>query len=471
MHPKALYIIEFLLIYFSWMPIFLASYPGIYGYDSVYQIGYYISHHFGLHHPLIHSLILGFFTITVGNFFGSAEEGFSIYILIQMGILSFAFSELMRCLRKWNIPQIFRLFTLALIILLPTNAIMAISSTKDTIYSATLLLLLLQFANAVVNKKYFDSKMTMVTTAIILFLNLIFRNNAIYVDALSLIIALICFHDWKLNKKVLIIYFTAFLCFIIYSGPITTSLGGVKADSIPEMVSVPVMQMSRSATIGKEQLTEGDIQEIEEYIPDYMKYSDNQQGISDLMKNSFNSDLFRENPMHFMKLYFRIGMKCPTAYIDAFLRTTIGLWYPDMNYSDPQAHHPYWEYDNTVDNSDNNWLIIRRQTMTGFEGIEFLMHDLAYSNSYQKLPIISLLFSSGFYIWIMLVFITYAFQNKMYKLLVPSGFLFSLWLTLLLGPVVLYRYVYPFVICTPLLIALLLHQEDIINSLGEQEIG
>lgn len=470
-HPKALYMIEFLLIYFSWMPIFLASYPGIYGYDSVYQIEYYTSHHLVLNHPFIHTLLLGFFTVTVGNFLGSVEKGFSIYILIQMGILCFAFSELMRCLRKWNIPQVFRLFTLALVILLPTNAVMAISSTKDTIYSATFLLLLLQLANAVVNRNYFDSHRTMVATTVILFFNLIFRNNAIYVNVLALIIALICFHDRKLNKKISINFCVTFLCFIIYSGPITTALGGVKTDSLHEMMSVPVMQLSRSAIMGKEQLTEDDIEEIEKYIPNYAKYLDNQEGISDLMKNSFNSDLFRKDPIHFLKLYFRIGTKCPTAYVDAFLRMTIGLWYPDMNYRDPQAYHPYWEYKNTVNNGNSNWLIIQRKTMKGFEGLESLMNDLAYNNTYQKIPVISLLFSSGFYVWIMLLFFLYSLRKRKYILLAPWGFLFSLWLTLLLGPVVLYRYMYPFIICTPLLIALLLHQEEIVNSLEVKKIG
>ncbi|CAB1246821.1 DUF6020 family protein [Caproicibacterium sp. BJN0003] len=464
--PILFEIIVWIIIFLSWVPNLIASFPGIYGYDSVYQINFYINHRFSLHHPIIHSYLLGFFTITVGDAIGNRQIGFLLYILIQMAILSFAFAETIRNLRNWHLPFIVQLVMLLLFMFLPTNSIMSFSSTKDIIYSATFLLMVLQWAKLVVNNKYLESKKSVALTIVIVFINLIFRNNAIYVNIMAMIIGLLIFHKWKINKKILSIGIISCVLFGVYSGPITALAGGVKSDSLQEMLSVPIMQLSRAATVGSPQLNSEDISEIAEYIPDYSKYTNNQQGISDLMKQTFNSDLCKSDPKRFIALWIKVGKKCPTSYVDAFLRLTIGLWYPDMNYRDPQAYHPYWEYDNTSQNN-KNWVLITRQTPTSFQWLEKWLHNLSYNNNYQSMPIFSMLFSSGFFVWNMLLYITYAFYKHSYQLLFPAAFLFALWLTLLLGPVVLYRYIYPLVITTPVLLGLILKNEQNILKLGD----
>mgnify|MGYP001538040656 FL=1 len=57
---KKVFFISWLLIFLAWVPGLIASFPGIYAYDSVYQIGYYLSGSIYLHHPLIHTYLLGF---------------------------------------------------------------------------------------------------------------------------------------------------------------------------------------------------------------------------------------------------------------------------------------------------------------------------------------------------------------------------------------------------------------------------
>ena len=71
---------------------------------------------------------------------------------------------------------------------------------------------------------------------------------------------------------------------------------------------------------------------------------------------------------------------------------------------------------------------------------------LSYENTYQKIPVVSMFFSSGMTCWIMLLYAGWCIYIKKYKHLVAFTFVFGLWLTLLLGPVVLYRYIYPIVI-------------------------
>ena len=136
------------------------------------------------------------------------------------------------------------------------------------------------------------------------------------------------------------------------------------------------------------------------------------------------------------------------------------LWYPDMNYRDPGAYHPYWEYISTQQNAQGAFFIVERTPPSGMEWLSNFYDTLTYKNSYQKIPVISMLFSSGFMIWIVFLYIAWCLYQRKYRYLVPAGFLVALWLTLLLGPVVLYRYVYPIVMSVPLLISFVLTEES-----------
>ena len=63
-------------------------------------------------------------------------------------------------------------------------------------------------------------------------------------------------------------------------------------------------------------------------------------------------------------------------------------------------------------------------------------------------------------VWMVFLYIAWCFYQRKYRYLVPASFLVALWLTLLLGPVVLYRYVYPIVMSVPLLISFVLTEES-----------
>jgi hypothetical protein len=279
---------------------------------------------------------------------------------------------------------------------------------------------------------------------------MIFRSQGVYVFIFSAIFGLVCLR--KYWKRMLIIIIAPLLLYMVYSGPITSVLNGEKFDSIHEMLSVPCVQLSRAAYYDRSELTTSEKKQVKQYIPDYTTIKAT-PAISDSMKNTFNTPLFRKNPSRFITLWAKIGMKKPLTYVDAFARITIGLWYPDMNYRDPQAWHPYWEYTSTQQNSKGTYYIVGRKTPKGMEWLAHIYSKLTYNNSYQKVPVLSLLFSSGFYAWVMFYYIAWCIYKKRYQYLYPAAVVFGLWLTLVLGPVVLYRYVFPIAVVLPLLFA------------------
>ena len=86
------FFVYWILIFLAWLPGLIASFPGVYGYDAIYQLKYYTTGKIILHHPLIHTYLLGFCVKTLGSFFGSYAIGMAIYSVIQMLLLSCAFS-------------------------------------------------------------------------------------------------------------------------------------------------------------------------------------------------------------------------------------------------------------------------------------------------------------------------------------------------------------------------------------------
>lgn len=454
---KKVFFISWLLILLAWVPGLIASFPGIYAYDSVYQIGYYLSGSIYLHHPLIHTYLLGFCVVTLGNLFGSPEIGMLVYSLFQMLCLSATFAAICYYMARRNTSVLIRAAFLLIFMFLPVNALMSFSATKDVIFSALFALMILGLLLIAENPSLLKKNLFCLVCVLVTFFMMIFRSQGIYIFFFGMIFCFIWLR--KQWKRVLAIFSACVVLFLVYSGPITTLCKGKKFDGLREMMSIPCMQLSRVMLYAPDKLTAEEKEIIEDYIPGYKHYS-TFTSISDSMKNTFNAARFREKPGEFIKLWARIGLRCPTTYIDAFLRITVGLWYPDMNYRDPGAYHPYWEYISTQQNAQGSFFIVERTPPSGMEWLSNFYDTLTYKNSYQKIPIISMLFSSGFMVWIVFLYIAWCLYQRKYRYLVPASFLVALWLTLLLGPVVLYRYVYPIVMSVPLLISFVLTEES-----------
>lgn len=464
---KKVFFVCLILIFAAWMPGLIASYPGIYAYDCVYQMGFYNSGVINLHHPLIHTYLLGFFVENVGTWLKSREIGLFLYSLLQMLILSSVFSCCVCFIKRRGLSVNFQLAALALFMFLPTNAIMSFSATKDVLYAAFFAMFTLVIFDVCREPELLKSKKFFLKTVLFAFLQIIFRNQGVYVFLFAVVVGFIFLAGYR--KRVLALFLCTAVVFGIYSGPVTKLLHGEKERTVKEMMSVPAVQLSRAYCYNGDALTAEETRMIESYIPNCKAYTVT-EGISDLVKNTFNSELFKENPMKFIKLWIKVGLKLPLAYVDAFAKISIGYWYPDMNYRDKTAWHPYWEYKSTEQNSENTWVTVERTPPKFMKPLTDFYDKLTYGNGYQKIPVVSMLFSSGFTVWIMLFMLAWCIYSKKYKYLFAIGIPFSLWLTLLLGPVVLYRYIYPMAVTVPLMLAVML-SESLPKKTEEKQNG
>ena len=104
---KKFFIISWLMIFIAWLPTLFAQYPGIFAYDALVQIFIYKINLIWMHFPPIHTWLLGFCTITLGELLNSHEIGFLIYTLLQMLCLSCTFAIILIYMLRKKLPTFF----------------------------------------------------------------------------------------------------------------------------------------------------------------------------------------------------------------------------------------------------------------------------------------------------------------------------------------------------------------------------
>ena len=448
------------LIFAAWLPGFIASYPGVCGYDVVYELNYFNSEFISIKHTLIHTYLMHLCVDIIGGVLHSVNAGYAISNLLQMICLSFVLAAVIKYMKKRRIAFMIRTVFLLVFMFLPSNAIMAFSTTKDVYFASFMALFVKMSLEWVEDGNLLCQRKFLMRYIAVSFLFMIFRSQGKYIFVAGMFAGVALMK--RQRRRLLAILGIVSVMYALYAGPVTKLAGAglVEGQDIREMMSVPTMQLTRALHKNFEELTEEERELIRIYVPasDQMPWV----GIADNYKGSFNADRFRDKPGEFIGLWIKVGAKAPVTYVDAFARLTVGLWYPDVNYRDPGAYHPYWEYLNLQQNSEGTWTVAKRRTPECLQWLADWYYDLTYNNTYQKIPILSMLFSSGFMCWILLGYFAYCFYMRQRKYLFPAFFVLLLWGTMLLGPVVLYRYVYPIAITTPLLItsALTMREAD-----------
>lgn len=450
------FIIISIIILVCWIPALLASYPGVFGYDSIYQLysmgpgGTLTSDH-----PILHTFYL-YGCITFGqSVLGSEAKGLLVYSITQMLMMAAAFGYTCRFIAKRGAPVLIQLLIIVFFALWPVNAIFSVSVTKDVLYAAALLLLVLFTIDMIQDKAgFFSSWKRMLRYVVTAFLMMALRNNGIYM--LFVFTPFLVIGLRKYWKRAALICIACILSYMVYTGPVYNMLH-VSPGNIREAMSTPIQQLARAANYSRGDLTDEEYKQICYYIPEeYL--SEYRSAISDPVKRRFITSRFKEDSAAFIKLWINVGIKCPGVYLDAFLANNYGYWYPDMVYPDPPAWHPYIEFKNSPPR--DGFLFIEEDAK--FPMLQKFYQLIGYNGAHQYAPAISMFFSPGFAFWMLFMCMMLFLYYKKYDKLMPPLLLFLLWGTLLLSPVVLLRYAYPIFLGVAVLLFMVFSEKDFI---------
>lgn len=438
------------VILLCWIPIFLAYYPSVFAYDAEGQLYQMIAHDYSTHHPLIHTLFLGAFFRLGEKLPGSYSSGMALHSIVQMFLMAMILGYVLAVLYRERTSWMMRVALLLFYALFPVNSILAVSTTKDVLFSGLVLLY-----SVTLNRWYQESgkKSRRFGAGFVLLsvLMLLFRNNAVYAWAVCQPFLFIFARKKGMLKRYAVIVAATLFLFGLGSTGLKTAVSA-QSGSPREMLSVPLQQMTRTRVMHEAEIDEAMRRKLDAYLPSEWVFAAYNPYLADPVKNRA---VIHDDPAGLIKTWMQLGTRFPLTYVDAFLDNSIGYWYlADKTHS--TIYGVGMESGFGYLNTDN------RPMPAGYEIIEhsylpklrLFMERLISDNDYQKIPVLSVIFAPAFYWWLLCLYIAFFLYRKEYEMLVPALFLAAYYLTLLLSPTVLIRYMYPFVLCVPMMLCM-----------------
>lgn len=417
------------VLFIMQIPVFLAFYPGMCYYDLPIQIEQYETPYFVLNHPLLHTLFMGVFK----NLFAEPNTGYAVATIIQMLLVDSAIAYALHYVycKKCNLI----LCTLALIFygLMPINSVLIISTTKDILFAAFLLVFFIDMLRLFQNE--LTTPFSFIRCIVNTVLMLLFRSNAVYafVPAFALILLILLRKKDNIKKTVIYIALSLGL-YTCFNHALTQSLNAVPG-SIKEMMSIPCQQMAHIYQITDDEEVKDTIRS---YIPEPEKY---RYYLSDPIKQQLDFDTFDSACKHFLLYTAIFDLKHPIAAFDAAFYNTQGYW--DLFHSPYQSDHFFlassaYRGDAVLD-SKLPWLT------------DLYLKYFHVTEEYQHNPLAVLFLNSGIYVWIFLFSLTKAIHTKNRPLMFSCLFFLFYLGTLILGPGAIIRYAFPFILLAPII--------------------
>ena len=442
--PKGLFLRYWIGIFACYIPVFLAFWPVNFVYDAQYQLSEVINNQYKVHHPLLHTWLMGVCYKLGGRWFDSVSVGISFYTIIQMLLCSAAFAYCLWYLYRKGVPKVFRVLTFVFYAIFPINSLFAISATKDVLFAAffiTFFITLMQVCEDKVTIKV-PIMILMVLSGI---LTILFRKNAIYA-----VVAAIPFLIWATAEKMRKVIITVTLLAIVLLSELADDglikiLDAKGNSTTRESCSAMVQPLARVACYRKDELDPALYDEMVMYWWEGFEEPYNPY-LSDAIKNDVNVPFLEANYSNFLKLFVKVGLQFPGEYAESILTNTMGYWYMGDLAHHMAAGDRISLYHTLIGEGEE----IVKQNYCNI--VNKIYEPLFVYRSCEETPILAWLFRSSTYFWLLAVYVLYViYKKEPRKLLLPSLYILYFG-TCFLGPWVALRYIYTVVVVTPLII-------------------
>ncbi len=429
------FLIASLIIFICWLPYFLIYYPGFFTNDSIAELNMIVNNFSTIsdHHTVIHLLFMAIPYNLGMALFNNSIIAASLITITQMVIMSLIFGKFIDFLYKRGVNKYILLAVLLYFAIIPVHAFYSISNWKDIIFSGLVLLLTMELVKLLEKKKItFRNSYTFIIVSI---LTVFFRNNAIYMYIILAFATLIVFR--KQIKIVSIMLLTVFAVYFIIKGPVYNYFD-VKMSSSTEYLAIPLQQIGRMAYKGID-FTEEEEKLINKLIPvDTLRESYNPEIVDSIKFNDeYNAEVFEKNKFEYLKLWASLCFKHFDIATEAYLTSTLGYWYPNID---------YWT---VVTKIDKNNIDLKDSSLLP-SSVKNVTNELATKN----VPVLNFFWSIGLGIWLIFISFTVSIKRKNIKSLYIFVPVFGIWLTMMVATPVFaeFRYIYSAFTCLPLLL-------------------
>ena len=425
------------LIFVMYLPVFLAVYPGFFVYDAQDELMQVVTRSFSTHHPLVHVLMLGGIIQLVHKLTGSYNAGIACYTVFQMLVMAGIFGWCIRKLEKWGVGKGYRILTTLYFGLCPVLVMFSLCSAKDGLFAGMLLIMTILLTELFkAPEEFWKQKGKLLLLLAASLGMMLLRHNGFYAFAVFSVLTVIYL---KKDRKKAALYFGGILAtYLVVSAGLT---GILRADASEnqEMLTVPISQMARVYQNRKEELPSEEKELLYQYLPQEALEHYTPK-VSDGVKVHFNNQAYEADRGSFLKLWLKWGTENPFTYLNAWFMTSYGFWYPDtvidvyrgntvFTYTYEDSSYFGYEVEQPgTRQSKLPWLseIYRRMSLEIFQ---------------QRIPVVSMLFSPGFLFWMSAFILCFWGYHGRWKKVMALMPVMLCWLTVLLGPTYLTRYV------------------------------
>ena len=431
-------LILFVVFILCWMPCYLSIFPGNFAYDASYEF-YQLRDGFTRSFPLLHSAIMTRILYASERLTGSYNAGIAAYTILQMSFAAGLFAHILRKLKSFGLHP----FLLAIIILyyalFPTIHLILTCTVRDVLFSILITWLIYLLFLLVKEPEFISLTRNRLCLSAVLVLTVLSRNNnsgPLLPFLLAVICIILC---WILGKRYLrmslafaivtvVLFFGTnraleSLCQPLYNPPPTFAM------------SVPAQMIVRTYMLHKDEWSDEEVREFESFFTmETLEYFPQN---ADPAKG--NLQVYYRNLRPFLKLFIKIGLRYPACYMDALLAATRQMWFPDAVIDGYSVRSKFDSY-------EKSYLYFGRQTEEIGSRFNLLPSVFSFYEriglmfSFEKIPVISMLFSIGFHVWCLINAVFYVAYRKYTKLLLPLMVL-SLYVVIsAFTPLVLLRY-------------------------------
>ncbi len=323
--PLYIWLIVTAILLVTWLPYLLSFAPGAVLGDSFSSIEQNSTGVYSNHHPLLYTLLVGFF-VKIGIFLGNINIGIFLYSCFQYCLLAMTLGYVVTFLAKYKVKKIPLGLVATFFALCPIFPSYAIIMWKDPIFSMALLflgLMLFDFAkNNFQGLKWYHYTLLVLCTLVVAF----FRNNGVYILILLIPIFYLLFQKPALKTSLAML--GALAIALIVQGPIYSTLN-IHKPSV-EAFGVPLQQIAYAISTNEDSFTE----EEKEFLGEIMPLESWKRAYTPLIVDNikwdedFNTEFFESHLKEFLKIW---ALKIPSnfdGYVKAYLLETLGFWHP-----------------------------------------------------------------------------------------------------------------------------------------------
>ncbi len=426
---KLVFFVSFGILAAVYLVQFLALYPGLFIYDSSWQLDTFRAGEVSEHHPVLHTVMLAKIVDGFASDMWHINRGVAVYIIIQILFFSLAGAYTITYVYRKLKSLCLSIVSLAFLGLYTPVVLQVLTVTKDSNFMICFMaaaVLTLELAED--PEAFFKKPAKLVLWPLSVTLMAIFRNNCVYAVPFLFVAIILVLKKKRALGGALI--GASVVLYVLYKVLFVPAFVTEKVDG-REFFSVPAQQLARVYSAENAKITDSEKEVIEaliggEGLNGYIPKN------ADPVKSALNMDYYKANAGAVKSTYLSLLSKNPKIFFEAFLENTLGFWYPECELVlYPDGRTGYWVincYPYAVFNSKLPFTLTYYKL---FERSAFVTGN----------PVTSLLFAPGTFLFVFLIMFFYAIEQKKKSFIALFSFVFVFWLTYLLGPLAMVRYI------------------------------